>query len=85
MAKDLIFIRILQHDTEDEIRIGVSFPATDLDKAVQGCIDTYEVKTAWCGGFKAACENYYKRIALVDAETLKVIRQIYPNEEKEEK
>ena len=42
-------------------------------------IAQYEAKCAWCGGFKAACEKYYQRIAIVRADTLEVIRPIYPN------
>lgn len=49
------------------------------DKAEKGIVDNYEKKTAWCGGFKAACEKYYQRIAIVRADTLEVIRPIYPN------
>lgn len=74
---DLINIRVLQHDTEDQIRIGMAYPVFDLDKAEQGVIMAYEKKTAWCGGFKAACEKYYKRIAIVRADTLEVMRLIY--------
>lgn len=72
------YLRVLQHDRSDEIRIGVAFCAIgELDNAEQECIKTYEEKCAWCGGFSAACEKYYKRIALVDAETLETIRTIY--------
>ena len=72
------YLRVLQHDRSDEIRIGVAFCAIgELDKAEQECIKTYEEKCAWCGGFSAACEKYYKRIALVDAETLETVRTIY--------
>lgn len=72
------YLRVLQHDRSDEIRIGVAFCAIgELDKTEQECIKTYEEKCAWCGGFRAACEKYYKRIALVDAETLETIRTIY--------
>lgn len=78
---DLINIRVLQHDTEDQIRIGMAYPVFDLEKAEQGIIKAYEKDTAWCGGFKAACENYYKRIAIVSADTLEVIRFIYERKE----
>lgn len=78
---DLINIRVLQHDTEDQIRIGGSYPVDNLDKAEQGIIKGYEKETAWCGGFKAACEKYYKRIAIVRADTLEVIRSIYERKE----
>ena len=72
------YLRVLQHDRSDEIRIGVAFCAIgELDKAEQECVKTYEEKCAWCGGFSAACEKYYKRIALVDAETLETVRTIY--------
>lgn len=80
---DLINIRVLQHDTEDQIRIGMAYPVFDLDKAEQGIIKGYENRTAWCGGFKVACEKYYKRIAIVRADTLEVIRLIYSTNEKE--
>ena len=58
-----IYIRVLQHDKNDQIRIGEAFPATE--------------KTAWCGGFKVACERYYKRIAIVNAVNLGIMRLIY--------
>ena len=75
---NLINIRVLQHDTNDQIRIGMAYPIIDLDKAEKDIVDNYEKKTAWCGGFKAACEKYYQRIAIVRADTLEVIRPIYP-------
>lgn len=78
---DLINIRVLQHDTEDQIRIGMAYPVFDLDKAEQEIINGYENKTAWCGGFKAVCEKYYRRIAIVRADTLEVIRPIYERKE----
>lgn len=78
---DLTNIRVLQHDTEDQIRIGMAYPVFDLDKAEQVIIRGYEDRTAWCGGFKVACERYYKRIAIVSADTLEVIRSIYERKE----
>lgn len=80
---DLINIRVLQHDTEDQIRISSAFPIDNLEKAEKGVIAGYEEDTAWCGGFKAACEKYYKRIAIVRADTLEVIRSIYERKEDE--
>ena len=81
MATEIINIRVLQHDTEDQIRIGMLTPVFDLEKAVQGVIKAYEKDTAWCGGFKSACEKYYKRIAIVNADTLEVIYTIYKKED----
>ena len=52
---NLIYIRILQHDTEDQIRIGNSYPINDLDKAEENIVALYEKDTTWCGGFEAAC------------------------------
>ena len=74
---DLIYIRVLQHDTEDQIRIGVSYPVDDLDKAEKAIVQAYEKETAWCGGFAAACEKYYRRITIVSADTLENIKTIY--------
>lgn len=76
MAK-IKMIRILQHDTEDQIRIGMAMPSESLDQTEKEVKAEYEQRTAWCGGFKAACEKYYKRIAIVDADTLEVIRVLY--------
>lgn len=78
MTNDLINIRILQHDTEDQIRIGVAYPVTDLDKAEKDVIAGYEKDMAWCGGFRVACGKYYRRVALVDGQTLEVLRLINP-------
>ena len=72
-----IYIRVLQHDKNDQIRIGEAFPATDLNKAEKDIIAQYEAKCAWCGGFKVACERYYKRIAIVNAVNLGIMRLIY--------
>lgn len=71
---NLINIRVLQHDTHDQIRIGNALSVNDIDEAEKGIVKAYEKKTDWCGGFKAACETYYKRIAIVNADTLEVIR-----------
>lgn len=78
MGTNIINIRVLQHDKNDQIRIGELFPIVDLDKAEKDIIAQYEARTAWCGGFKTF-ERYYKRIAIVNADTLEVIRPIYPN------
>lgn len=80
---DLINIRILQHDVKDQIRISSAFSIDNLEEAEKGVIAGYEEDTAWCGGFKTACEKYYKRIAIVSADTLEVIRIIYSTNEKE--
>lgn len=77
-----INIRVLQHENEDIIRIGMAVPIFDLGKTVQNVIKQYEADCAWCGGFSAACEKYYKRIAIVDADTLEVIHSIYRRKEK---
>lgn len=79
MGTNIINIRVLQHDKNNQIRIGELFPIVDLDKAEKDIIAQYEARTAWCGGFKKAFERYYKRIAIVNADTLEVIRPIYPN------
>lgn len=79
---DSLCVRVLQHNTNDQISIGMTCPTLDLDRFEQGIIEAYEKQTAWCGGFKVACEKFYKRIAIVDAETLGIIREIY-NRDKE--
>lgn len=81
MAKtELIYVRVLEHDTSDQIRIGASYPvfSEDLDKAVQNVISAYNKDMAWCGGWTDENNNkYHERIALVDAETLQSVREIW--------
>lgn len=79
---DLIYIRVLQHDTEDQIRVSASCPTDNLERTAENVIQQYEKDCAWCGGFATACEQYYKRIAIVDAETLQELHSIYRKEAK---
>ncbi len=77
--QNLIYVRVLQHDTEDQIRMGRSFPIfeKDIKKAVDSTIKQYDEDMAWCGGFKAGCERYYKRIALVNGETFESVAEVW--------
>ena len=81
MAINYISVRVLQHDKDsDQIRIGAErgIFENQMDRLVQDTIDQYEKRSEWCGGFQVACERYYKRIAIVDAETLALLRVIHP-------
>lgn len=71
------FYRVLQQDIYNQIRIGAPFYGTDIDAIVANVVKSYEASGNWCGGFKIACEKYYQRIAIVDADTLQIIRVIY--------
>ena len=68
--------RILEHDTADQIRIGAEFYSNDLEAAAKSVVKGYGERMAWCGGFKKARE-YYQRIAIVDADTLSVVKEIF--------
>ncbi len=41
-----IYIRVLQHDKNDQIRIGEAFPATDLEQVEKNIIAQYEAKNS---------------------------------------
>lgn len=77
----LIYIRVLQHDTCDQVRIGESFPAwkTRLDKVVENTKKSYVNETPRYGTFENIADRFYRRVALVDAETLQSVREIYNN------
>ena len=77
--KQINFYRVLQHDKQDQIKIGAAFPSNNLEKTVEATIESYNKDLEWCGGFEPGCNKYYKRIAIVDAETLSIIRLIFSN------
>ncbi len=81
-----IKFRLLTHDNHDQIRIGKAsiIPECCLDVFIKGLIEEYDKEQQWCGGFKGACEAYYQRMAIVDADTLQDIKVLYPEPEKEE-
>lgn len=71
------YYRVLEQSQSNQIRIGAPFYGIDMDAIVSNVIKSYETSHSQCGGFFAACEKYYQRIAIVDAETLQVARVIY--------
>ncbi len=81
MAKtELIYIRVLEQDTCDQIRIGWSYPIfkEDLEQEAEKIIKAYDKRMEWCGGWTDKNNNeYHERIALVDAETLQSVREIW--------
>ena len=81
---DLVYVRVLEQDTCDQIRIGHTFPVfgRDLDKAAENTRKGYDERLSWCGGWTDENNNkYHQRIALVDAETLKGVREIWNKKE----
>ena len=80
MKTELIYVRVLEQDTCDQIRIGASYPVfrEDLDKAVENVRKAYDKRLAWCGGWTDENnDKYHERIALVDAGTLQGVREIW--------
>lgn len=80
LKSELIYIRVLEHDTCDQIRIGHRFPIfkDDIKKTVDATIRSYGERMAWCGGWTDENNNkYHERIALVDADTLQPVREIW--------
>lgn len=77
---ELVYVRVLEHETTDQIRIGCSYPVSkdDLDNEVERVRKAYDKRMAWCGGWTDKNNNkYHERIALVDAETLQGVREIW--------
>ena len=75
-----VYVRVLEHETTDQIRIGCSYPVfkDDLDNEVKRVKKAYDKRMAWCGGWTDKNNNeYHERIALVDAETLQSVREIW--------
>lgn len=83
MTKDIITVRVLQQDTQDEIKIGAGFPIWEdqVDQVAENTRKQYDQRLEWCGGFQEGCKRYFKRIALVDADTFQSVKEIYPGKE----
>lgn len=79
---ETIFYRVLEQSQSNQIRIGAPFYGTDMDAIVDNVIKSYETSHSQCDGFLAACEKYYQRIAIVDADTLQIVRVIYDKKNK---
>lgn len=80
LKNELIYVRVLEHSISDQIRIGMGYPVfkEDLDKAVDNVKKAYDKEMAWCGGWTDENNNkYHERIALVDADTLQPVREIW--------
>lgn len=81
---EIKYIRVLQHELHgDNIRIGAAFPILDgtdesLDKAAKSAVEAYETNGNGKRSFEESCRKYYERVTLVDADTLEVLRLIYP-------
>lgn len=75
-------IRVLEQDLKtDEIRIGASMETEDTARGMSDIenqiLIAYSNKLDWCGGYHKGTRTYYKRIAMVNADTLKVIKVIF--------
>lgn len=83
MAKNVINVRVLQHDTDDQVRMGASFPIfeDDVERVAENTVKQYSKEMEWCGGFQEGCKRYYKRIAIVNADTFQGVKEIYPGKE----
>lgn len=80
MNNELIYIRVLEQDLCDQVRIGSGYPifADRLDEEVERIKKAYDERLSWCGGWTEENNNkYHQRIALVDAETFKSVREIW--------
>jgi hypothetical protein len=80
LKSELIYVRVLEQDTCDQIRAGHSYPIykDNLDKEVEKVKKAYGERMAGCGGWTDKNNNkYHERIALVDAETLQPVREIW--------
>jgi len=79
MDKQLMYVRVMEKDLADQIRIGATFPIwrNALEEKAKNIRDTYERNLEWCGGFDKGCRKYYTRIALVEADSLAIVRDIW--------
>lgn len=79
MKKELIYVRVLEQDTCDQIKMGQAFPIwkDKLQTVVENTKTQYGQRFEWCGGFDAGCEKYQQRIAIVDAYTFQSLCEIY--------
>ena len=75
------YVRVLKHDTADQIRISFAFPTNDIVKTAQDIFTQEDENLNWCGGARLSASKFYRRIALVDARTLQTVKDIYDGSE----
>ena len=75
------YVRVLEHDTADQIRIGFAFPTNNIVKTIREIFAQEDEKLDWCGGARLSASKFYRRIALVDARTLQTVKDIYDGSE----
>ena len=87
MKYEIIYVRVLEQDTCDQIRIGMAYPIykDNLDNEVSKIKEAYNKQFAWCGGWNDENNNkYHQRIAIVDAETLQSVKEIWNKKRQEQ-
>ncbi len=85
--ENTIEIRVLEHDTEDQIRIGQKITIINTinarDSFAKAVMDAYQQKFKYFGGFHTAAPKNFKKLALVNADTFETILVLYSKKEEE--
>lgn len=76
-----MYLRVLEHDIADQIMIGPLFSTSDVAKTAEVVFNMEDTKLDWCGGAKLVAGRYYRKIALVDAVTLKEVAILFDGRE----
>jgi len=80
MDSQYTYLRVLEHDNLDNIRMGAAFPAHDVAAAFGNVRTSYEAKLAWCGGCSYTASRFYRKIVLVDASTFRPVCTVFNGE-----
>lgn len=86
--KNTIEIRVLEQDTDDQIRIGQPLTITNtiqaIDSLCKSVLDAYHNKLKYFGGFHTSASKFYSRIAIVDASSLELVRVLFTTKKEDE-
>ena len=74
-------VRILEHDIADNIRVGISYPIDNIDKAIKDVFSLEDKKLGSLGGAQLSASKYYRRIAIVDAASLQSLVVVFDGTE----
>lgn len=77
MSDKRVYVRVMKHDTLDQIMIGRMFPTDDVAATARELFKMMDTELMWCGGARMSLGKFFDRVCIVNANTLDVLLYVY--------